>query len=192
MNKYFAVFLAMGILTTSMAFAQAGITYHAVHIQNVFNFARDIDLRDDTGIILPEWLDVMKKQPIVSGNAKPSYAMMKKINDDANKKPYAVNKGWPTPNEFKKAATADCKGYAITKYYEMRKAGWKPEDLNLWIGDFKFGETLVPHVVLVANINGKQYVMDIGDTANLPEAKDYFYKYFLPAYRFNEIGWDVR
>lgn len=159
---------------------------HPVYIPFVNNFVRDIEHTGDFKV-LREWIEVLQRQPIVSGNGKLTYAALEAVNINCNKKPYKINSKWPTPKEFMDALDGDCKGYAICKYYALRKAGWKASQLNLWSGDYNHRA----HMMLVAELNGKQYVLDIGSESDLPEAKDYFYKNFQPAYRFNENGWDV-
>ncbi len=179
--KYILFIFAI-LLTHSVAYAGG----HPFHIQNVQNFAREIDPTADF-ISQKNWLDVLRRQPIVSGKGKPTYGTMKAINDNCNKKAYKVTPAWPTPNEFTAADSGDCKGFAICKYYALRKAGFAASQLNLWSGDYNG----VPHLVLVVRLEDKQYVLDIGAESNLPLAKDYFYRNFQPSYRFNEIGWDV-
>lgn len=159
---------------------------HPIYIQNVQNFVREINSSEDF-ITLKDWLGVLSRQHIVAGSTLPTYASMKLINDNCNRKIYKVTPSWPTPNEFAHSASGDCKGFAICKYYALRRAGFSADQLNLWSGDYNG----IPHLILVAKLNNKQFVLDIGAEANLPEAKDYFYKHFQPAYRFNENGWDV-
>lgn len=155
-------------------------------MQNVQNFAREID--DTSGqIVEPKWAQVLQRQHVVSGKGNPDYGDIMVVNALCNSKPYKTDPTWPTPEEFARAATGDCKGFAICKYYALRRVGFRPEQLNLWSGDYD-GHS---HMILVVSLNGKQYVMDSGAEVNLPEAKDYFYKHFQPAYRFNEKGWDV-
>lgn len=159
---------------------------HNIYIPNVSNFARDIDPSTDFAI-LKDWVAVMQRQPITSSNKKPTYADILRINATCNAKSYKVNPSWPTPKEFEQSSSGDCKGFAICKYYALRKAGFKADQLNLWSGDYD-GHS---HMILVVSLNDKQYVMDVGAESNLPEAKNYFYKHFLPGFRFNENGWDV-
>jgi predicted transglutaminase-like cysteine proteinase len=157
---------------------------YPIHIQNVTNFAREIN---PGFIVEKEWVLLLKKQPVISGHQKPTFEAIKRINDNCNNKAYKPDPKWPTPREFTEAKTADCKGFAICKYYALRAVGFSANQLNLWSGDYD-GH---PHLILVVKLDDKQYVLDIGAEANLPEAKDYFYKRFQPAYRFNENGWDI-
>lgn len=180
-SKYYILVIMLLILVNGCAQHHC----HPFHIQNVTNFARKID--DQSGqIIEKEWTNVLKRQPITTGKTKPTYAAIIMAQENCNKKAFKRVPEWPTSNEFAAAAAGDCKGFAICKYYALRKAGFSASQLNLWSGDYDG----VPHLILVARLNDKQYVLDIMEP-NLPEAKDYFYKHFQPAYRFNENGWDV-
>lgn len=174
--KYFLLLL----LT---ACAQYG---HPATLKYVNNYAREIESNQDFAT-LKEWVEVLAKEKITYTPIQPTYADIVRTNNSCNNKQYKLTHTWPTPSEFKAAPSADCKGFTICKYYALRKVGFKPEQLNIWAGDYN-GHA---HMMLVASLNDKQYVLDIGAEANLPEAKDYFYKHFKPAYRFNEIGWDV-
>lgn len=158
---------------------------HSIHIDNVHNFAREIY---DTGRPIDmNWINVLKRQHVESGNGKPALRAIQAINVNCNNKPYKNNPAWPTPKEFAIANNGDCKGFAICKYYALRRAGFKADQLNLWSGDYD-GHS---HMILVAELDNKEYVLDIGAESGLPLAKDYFYKHFQPSYRFNENGWDV-
>lgn len=159
---------------------------HNFHVQGITNYARSIDHTADFDT-LDEWNGVLRRSPVIEGKGKPTLAMIKAVNDKINSKPYLANKGWLTLEEFNKADGVDCKSSAITKYYLLRHVGFKADQLNLWSGDYD-GHS---HMILVAKLGDKQYVLDIGAESNLPEAGDYFYKHFQPGYRFNENGWDV-
>jgi len=158
---------------------------HPIHIKNVQNFAREIN--DTSKPLDMNWINVMKRQPVVSGKDKPTLEALRAINDKCNNRAYKENPEWPTPKEFALADNSDCKGFSICKYYALRKVGFKPQQLNLWSGDYK-GRA---HMILVAEVDNQEYVLDIGAESSLPLAKDYFYKNFKPSYRFNENGWDV-
>lgn len=150
------------------------------------NYVKDIQYTSDFKV-LKDWNEILQRQHIQSGNSKPTFEAIKTINSNCNNKPYRKNPIWPTEKEFLFAKNGDCKGFAICKYYALRRAGFKAEQLNLWSGDYN-GHS---HMILVAELDNIQYVLDIGSESNLPLAKDYFYKNFQPAYRFNENGWDV-
>lgn len=163
---------------------------HPILASNVSNFARAIEPSKDFAV-MSKWISVLEREPIISGSGEPTYKMLYDINNACNNKPYKIdfeNHVWPTAKEFKRAVNGDCKGFSICKYYTLRRAGFKPEQLNLWAGDYNG----IPHMVLVAELDGKEYVLDIGIESNLPLAQDYFYKHFQPAYRFNEKGWDIQ
>lgn len=174
------------LFITTILFSNTAFAQHPITLSHVDNFARDIEKSDDFKA-LKQWNEVLRKQPIIEGKGKPTYAMLKAINDKVNEKPYEITKEWQTPAEFAKATSGDCKGYSIAKYYMLRRIGFKASQLNLWAGDYD-GHS---HMLLVASLDDKQYVLDIGFGNDLPEAKDYFFRHFQPAYRFNELGWDV-
>ncbi len=160
---------------------------HPTHMQWVNNYARIIEPNNDLKLIVPEFSRVLKKQPIIAGKNNKSLNAIKDINDDVNSKNSFALSPWMTPNEFRKAKFADCKGYAVAKYYAARMQGYSADDLNLWSGDYD-GHS---HLVLTVRINKNEVrVMDIMDQ-NLPLAQDYFFKHFVPSYRFNENGVDV-
>lgn len=154
--------------------------------ENVINFVRHINKTDDFRA-LHAWNNVLNKQPILSKKGIPSYQAMRKINDECNRKRYKLDPKWPTPNEFETSPTADCKGFAICKYYALRKAGFSADQLNLWSGHYNG----IPHMILAVEINNQEYVLDVGSESSLPLASKYFYRNFKPVYRFNENGWDV-
>lgn len=160
---------------------------HPTHMLHVNNYARVIEPSADLKIIVPGFVNVLKQQPILEGKNHKSLSTIKKINDNVNSKDSYKLSPWMTPKQFDKAKFADCKGYAVTKYYAARAKGYKPEDLNLWSGDYD-GHA---HLVLTVRINENEVrVMDIMDRS-LPLAQDYFFKHFTPSYRFNENGVDV-
>lgn len=138
-------------------------------------------------LALHQWREVLRRQPITTGRGKPTYNTLSEINAACNDKPYQITPAWPTPQQFKQSLSGDCKGFAICKYYALRKAGWQAKDLNMWVGAYN-GH---PHVMLVAALSSEYYVLDIGSESNLPVARDYFYNHFQPTYRFNETGWDT-
>ena len=176
----------MKLLTTLLFLSACTIPdSHKLHMEHVSNFVRPIE--KESLAPLKGWKEVLSRQPVATGANKPTYEVMKQINDDCNKKDYKLTPKWSTPNEFAMSSTSDCKGFAVCKYYALRKAGFNADQLNLWSGDY----THKAHLMLTASINNKQYALDIGAESNLPEAKNYFYKNFQPTYRFNEMGWAV-
>lgn len=181
MQKKMRIYSILLLLLTSCTHDQS----HPILLSNVSNYVRDIAPTDDF-TVLKSWNDVLKKQPVIGSSKQPSYEIMYAINKECNRKDYKKNPVWPTPVEFRQSTTADCKGFVICKYYALRAAGFKPEQLNIWSGSYK-GQS---HLVLAAKLNN-DYILDIGSESNLPLAKDYFEKKFRPAYRFNETGWDV-
>ena len=159
---------------------------HPTHIERVQNYAREIDKDPQMKVIVPDWVRILQTEKIISGRGKPTLDKLRMVNDRVNSKRLFALSPWMTPTQFYMTAEADCKAYATTKYYELRALGWKPEELNLWSGDYD-GK---PHLILTARLGDKVYVLDIMNQ-HLPEAKDYFYKHFVPSFRFNELGVDV-
>lgn len=168
------------------AYANKPLHGHPFHNMKVQNFVHKIDISPDLSIIEPGWVGILHRQSLEKGNGVLTFDKLKMVNNKINSKQAFGYAPWMTPKEFSNVEFADCKAYATTKYYELRALGWKPEQLNLWAGDYD-GRA---HLILVARIDDKQYVLDIMDQS-LPDAKDYFYKHFVPSYRFNEIGLDV-
>lgn len=160
---------------------------HPFHLNNVTTFVRQIDSSSDLAIIEPEWNFILKRQPIVRGNGISTVERLRAINHSINSKQSFRHSPWMAPKEFYKASSADCKGYAVAKYYALRAAGWKASELNLWAGDYTGGA----HLILVASVGNKQFVLDIIEQ-DLPEAKEYFNNKFIPSYRFNEVGLDIK
>lgn len=159
---------------------------HLTHMNHVTNYARSIEPNKDLmKAIIPEFLDVMKREPIIAKKWDHDYDTLALTNIRINRKESFALSPWMTPKEFEASEYADCKGYAIAKYYKLRALGWSKDDLNLWSGDYD-GQS---HMMLTARFEGKVYVLDIMDQS-LPEAKDYFFKHFVPSYRFNETGLD--
>lgn len=177
--------LAM-IMLANTAYAEKPEQGHPFHNMNIYNFAREIDKSSDLRAIEPGWIRVLEGQKIVSGKGIPNLDKLRMVNDKVNSKQAFALAPWMTPTQFYNTKEADCKAYATTKYYELRAMGWAAKDLNLWSGDYD-GHS---HLTLVARLDDKTYVLDIMDQ-HLPEAKDYFYKHFVPSYRFNEVGLDV-
>lgn len=159
---------------------------HIIHLQNVHNFARHIDSSENFSV-LTEWNALLKRSPVYAGQGTPTLDALRRTNETINHLPGKAydNTGWQTPLEFVASPVADCKGYAVAKYYALRALGFSADQLNLWSGDYK-GKS---HLILVAEVEGKEYVLDIMEP-ELPEASTYFYKNFQPGYRLNEQGWD--
>lgn len=141
----------------------------------------------------PKWAELLKRQPIEEGNDRPTHKAIWTANRNCNKKTYNKHPEWFTPKEFDAAGSGDCKDYAICKYYALRKAGFSAEQLTLYVGYYKDAPSgrLEEHMILGVNLNNHEYILD-NIHPYLPWATDYFYKYFRPAYRFNENGWDVQ
>lgn len=99
------------------------------------------------------------------------------ILDDTN---YGVSEYWATVEEFL-ARSGDCEDYAIAKFFALRELGFSNDQLRI----FAVLDTIrnLGHAVLVVQIDGKYYVMDI---YNEIVTSDDFYKHYSPKYSVNE------
>lgn len=130
------------------------------------------------------WQSVLQRQPIVQGSGQITLKDLAHLNESYNHKHYKFTQNWQTPNEFDKSNTADCKGFAVRKYYALRALGVAADKLNLWVGDY-VGES---HIVLVVSLAGEDWLLD-NTSAELVRPEDYFGHGFTPLYRINETGW---
>lgn len=183
--KKFLIFLCL-LFISQPAHSMAKPKSHVYYMDHVANHARYIEPNKDMlWAVVPQFAAVMERQPVVSKKWDHDYDDIALTNIRVNHKASFASSPWMTPNEFEKAEFADCKGYAVAKYYKLRSLGFSKDDLNLWSGAYD-GQS---HLILTARLKDKVYVLDIMDQS-LPEAKDYFFKHFIPAYRFNESGLD--
>jgi hypothetical protein len=152
------------------------------------NFARKIDYTKGF-YIQPQWSEVLKRQPVISGNRTVIYADLVAVQALCNTFKWAhKDEKLSTPQEAQLKGWGDCKDAAICKYYKLRAIGAKPEQLNLWQG--WYGDKYAGHLTLAVRIGDKQYILD--DMSDIIiEAKLYMHKDFEPYARFNEIGWSL-
>ncbi len=152
------------------------------------NFARKIDATNRFPIE-PQWPNVLRKEPIISGDNDIVYADLIITQINCNKFNWAhKDEKLYTPIEAQQKGWGDCKDAALCKYYKLRAIGAKPEQLNLWQG--WYGSRYEGHLTLAVRIGERQYILDNMDNSII-EAKDYMHKKFEPYTRFNEIGWDI-
>lgn len=99
------------------------------------------------------------------------------IQDQTN---YGVPEYWATVEEFL-ARSGDCEDYAIAKFFALRELGYSNDDLRV----FAVLDTIrnIGHAILVVNLDGKRYVLDI---YNSIVTTDTFYKHYMPKYSVNE------
>jgi predicted transglutaminase-like cysteine proteinase len=117
-------------------------------------------------------------------------AQMEAVNRWANAKPYVediTNWGlpdyWETPGEFI-AHGGDCEDFAIAKYFSLVRLGFAARDLRIAVVSDSRAHDF--HAVLVANIDGTEWLLDnqIAQMVPLAEAPQY-----TPIYALNEQGW---
>lgn len=119
-----------------------------------------------------------------------SRAQMEAVNRWANAKPYVediANWGlpdyWETPGEFI-AHGGDCEDFAIAKYFSLVRLGFAARDLRIAVvSDSKAHDF---HAVLVANIDGTEWLLDNQIAQMVPLASQ---PQYTPIYALNEQGW---
>ncbi|ELP6119309.1 transglutaminase-like cysteine peptidase [Vibrio vulnificus] len=81
-------------------------------------------------------------------------------NDRINRLSYIadVSDEWLTPNEMLNNGGGDCEDFAISKYWDLRFKGFKSEDLL--ISYVNVQDIPQPHMVLIVNFKGDQFVLD--------------------------------
>lgn len=138
----------------------------------------------------PKWERVIKSQKIESGLEIPSYNDITIAQNKCNAIRFApdtlnwgMNDYWATPKEFFQKNGGDCEDYAICKYYELRKAGFTPENLKILIGYEKILHE--DHAVLKVTLGGESLILDYVNK-DILKANEYIDKYFSPAYEVNE------
>jgi len=162
-----------------------------------------IPLKNGTKLI-EKWHKVLERQPIKEGNAKVNYETLVNVfesvrgiykSDSYNYqsfwfKPNVNFDYWATPNEFKANNGGDCEDYAISWYYAAREAGFKANQLNIWVGWLPNHDNM-QHAVLAVDIDGKQYILDNFNN-KIMLASDYMHKEFKLMFRLNENGWSTK
>jgi predicted transglutaminase-like cysteine proteinase len=119
-----------------------------------------------------------------------SQAQMEAVNRWANARPYVediTNWGlpdyWETPGEFI-AHGGDCEDFAIAKYFSLVRLGFAARDLRITIVSDSRAHDF--HAVLVANIDGTEWVLDNQIAEMVPLASQ---PQYTPIYALNEQGW---
>jgi len=118
------------------------------------------------------------------------YQKLSVINRKVNERPYvsdSLNWGkndyWADIYEFFKKG-GDCEDFATAKYILLRKLGWKAEDLEiLVVRDMNLKQY---HAILIARLNGIEYVLD-SQISFLVKAERI--KHYNPVYGANERRW---
>lgn len=192
----FILTIAIIVITNNTAIAQIDIN------KGVTNFVKP--LHGDLSL-LPKWKSVLSMQQIIAGNKSPDYNSLLRvlettkesfyITDSRNyqkwhKTPNQFFDYWATPKEFARKGGGDCEDFAITWYYAARKEGFKPSQLNIWIGYLPKLDNL-QHAILAVEINNKEYILN-SDSGVIQLASDYMHKEFKLMFRFNESGWSSK
>jgi predicted transglutaminase-like cysteine proteinase len=119
-----------------------------------------------------------------------SRAQMEAVNRWANAKPYVediANWGlpdyWETPGEFI-AHGGDCEDFAIAKYFSLVRLGFAARDLRIAVVSDSRAHDF--HAVLVANIDGTEWLLDNQIAQMVPLASQ---PQYTPIYALNEQGW---
>lgn len=119
-----------------------------------------------------------------------SRAQMEAVNRWANAKPYVEDIAnwslpdyWETPGEFI-AHGGDCEDFAIAKYFSLVRLGFAADDLRIAVVSDTRAHDF--HAVLVANIDGTEWLLDNQIAQIVPLASQPQYR---PIYALNQQGW---
>jgi predicted transglutaminase-like cysteine proteinase len=119
-----------------------------------------------------------------------SRAQMEAVNRWANARPYVEDIAnwnlpdyWETPGEFI-AHGGDCEDFAIAKYFSLVRLGFPARDLRITIVSDSRAHDF--HAVLVANIDGMEWLLDNQIAEMVPLASQ---PQYTPVYALNEEGW---
>ncbi|MGE0108214.1 MAG: transglutaminase-like cysteine peptidase [Bdellovibrionales bacterium] len=107
---------------------------------------------------------------------------------------YQKEEYWATPKETEEKGGGDCEDLAIWKYARLRAMGWKADHLLLWSVQVRARSLF--HVILVAKIDGKEWLLDAPAAVEDPPAlephlinsEDLLKSLWFLA-GFNEEGW---
>lgn len=140
----------------------------------------------------PNWDGVLKRQQIEFTSNIPTYQDIETIQKSCNgpkfisdKEAWGKDDYWATPKEFRAKNAGDCEDFAICKYYALRKAGFKAEDLKILLGKSRI--LMGHHAILSVRFDNKEYILDnVDKTISL--RKDFIDRYFVPSYEMNEIS----
>ena len=185
------------LLTTAMVL---GLSTNA----NAYDMVRPLNNEYDVDK-MTKFYRVITKQPIIEKEGNPTFVDLRKVykstsgfryvEDWVNYKDWAFFPDqnydyWATPEEMSHFRTGDCEDFALYWYYEARKKGFKPHQLNIWIG-------FVPelnnqgHAILAVELNGEEYILD-SLANNIMPASEYDSSKFSRLYRVNENGWSIK
>ncbi len=95
------------------------------------------------------------------------------------------NDVWLTLYQVATTLRADCKGIAFSKYFTLRRLGWRPEDLRIVMG--WDDEQHDWHALLAARLDGGTYMLDTVLGLQRPQA----FGFMRMVYSISEAGiWD--
>ncbi|MDQ7074217.1 MAG: transglutaminase-like cysteine peptidase [Gammaproteobacteria bacterium] len=103
------------------------------------------------------------------------------ISDDRN---YRRSDYWATPAEFFLHNGGDCEDYGISKYYALRKLGFRTDQLRLVIA--KDSNINIYHAVLAVYLNNTIYILD---NRIKQVVHDTDIAHLEPIYAINENNW---
>jgi len=97
---------------------------------------------------------------------------------------YGINDYWAIPQEFFDNEMGDCEDYSLSKYYALKAAGIKIDNLQIAVvKDVNIG---IHHAILVVKHDGKNYVLDNRLDQVVAEEQLRHYKMI---YTINEKNW---
>ena len=113
---------------------------------------------------------------------------LKRVNSFFNRWPYRIDIDvygeidyWATPDEFLRLS-GDCEDYSITKYYALRKLGFKIDDMRIVL--LKDNIRNIFHAVLAVELDEEIYILDNLTDMVLSHLK---YEHYVPQYSVNEF-----
>jgi len=97
---------------------------------------------------------------------------------------YGINDYWAIPQEFFDNEMGDCEDYSLSKYYALKAAGIKIDNLQIAVvKDVNIG---IHHAILIVKHDGKNYVLDNRLDQVVAEEQLRHYKMI---YTINEKNW---
>lgn len=97
---------------------------------------------------------------------------------------YGINDYWAIPQEFFDNEMGDCEDYSLSKYYALKAAGIKIDNLQIAVvKDVNIG---IYHAILIVKHDGKNYVLDNRLDQVVAEEQLRHYKMI---YTINEKNW---
>ncbi len=127
---------------------------------------------------------------LAESRAKPPLQQLEQINKFLNQYRYitdpinwGVDDYWESPSQFL-ARYGDCEDYAIAKFLSLRALGWDNDRLRVVV--LQDLNLKIPHAVLVAQVDGKYFVLD-NQIPQVVEASTI--RHYRPIFSVNETAW---